>query len=65
MDCYALQVLICIDDFTAENGGTAFIPNSHKQPPDRSFLGKECDVPGMQVLEAPAGTVLIAHSAWW
>ena len=59
-----LQVLICLDDFREDNGGTMFMPNSHRDKP----LGLEKDhggtSPGSLVLKAPAGSVLVAHSAW-
>jgi ectoine hydroxylase-related dioxygenase (phytanoyl-CoA dioxygenase family) len=51
----------CIDDFTADNGATCFVPGSHRlhRPPE----------PGDDVtpipLEAPAGTLVVFESRLW
>ena len=57
-----VQVLWLLDDFREDNGGTMFLPGSHLTPQTTS--GGFEDVAGQRVLEEPAGTVLIAHSAW-
>lgn len=59
------QVLICLDDFHKDNGGTMFMPDSHTHKPDGLEKDEEGRFPGSEILEAPAGSVLIAHSAWW
>lgn len=59
------QVLICLDEFTKDNGGTMFMPGSHKHKPEGIEADEEGTLDGSVVLEAPAGSVLIAHSAWW
>ena len=62
---YGAQVLICLDEFTKDNGGTMFMPDSHKHKPEGIEADEEGTLDGTTVLEAPAGSVLIAHSAWW
>jgi len=57
------QVLWCLDDFRTENGGTMFQEKSHLLM--RRPVYDYSTPPGSQVLECPAGSVLIAHSAWW
>ena len=53
-----------LDDFTAENGGTRFVPGSHR------FVGTP-DEPGaldgieVRALEMPAGSVMIFHGSLW
>ena len=59
------QVLICLDDFREDNGGTMFMPDSHKDKPHGLEEDQEGTFPGSTVLTAPAGSVLVAHSAWW
>ncbi|KAL0050790.1 hypothetical protein WJX82_007295 [Trebouxia sp. C0006] len=59
------QVLICLDEFRQDNGGTMFMPNSHIQKPEGIEDDMEGTFPGSMTLTAPAGSVLVAHSAWW
>ncbi|KAL0021469.1 hypothetical protein WJX79_006443 [Trebouxia sp. C0005] len=59
------QVLICLDEFRQDNGGTMFLPNSQVQKPDGIEEDTEGTFPGSVTLTAPAGSVLVAHSAWW
>ncbi len=59
------QVLICLDEFRQDNGGTMFMPNSHMQKPKGIEDDMEGTFPGSVTLTAPAGSVLVAHSAWW
>ncbi|EKX44488.1 hypothetical protein GUITHDRAFT_109608 [Guillardia theta CCMP2712] len=56
-----LQVLWLLDNFTSENGGTMFYPGSHEffSPPNIEQFSTP------EILTAPAGSVLVAHSAWW
>lgn len=59
-----LQVLWMLDEFRKDNGGTMFFPGSHlnMNPP----IFEEFSEPeGSDVISAPAGSVLVAHSAWW
>jgi ectoine hydroxylase-related dioxygenase (phytanoyl-CoA dioxygenase family) len=51
----------CVDDFTADNGATCFVPGSHRlhRPP-----GPDDDVIAVP-MEAPAGTVVVFESRIW
>jgi ectoine hydroxylase-related dioxygenase (phytanoyl-CoA dioxygenase family) len=51
----------CIDDFSAENGATCFVPGSHRwhRPPD-----ERDDVEAVP-LEAPAGSLVVFESRLW
>jgi len=86
-----MQVLFCLDEFTALNGGTLFMTNTQhllREPPynfstpapdgeyrcmqlGRAPTNEEVAQgfhPDPNITEyhaAPAGSVLIAHSAWW
>jgi ectoine hydroxylase-related dioxygenase (phytanoyl-CoA dioxygenase family) len=62
-DTLSVQVLWLLDNFTEHNGATMFLPESHEwlQQPDYDFSTPHQS----QLLLAPAGSVLIAHGAWW
>jgi len=53
-----------LDDFTADNGGTRFVPSSH-------HFARTPDEPGaldgieVSTLEMPAGSVMIFHGSLW
>jgi ectoine hydroxylase-related dioxygenase (phytanoyl-CoA dioxygenase family) len=53
-----------LDDFTAENGGTVYVPGSH-------LFARTPDEPGaldgieVRSLEMPAGSVMIFHGSLW
>jgi ectoine hydroxylase-related dioxygenase (phytanoyl-CoA dioxygenase family) len=51
----------CIDDFTADNGATCFVPGSHllHRPPEPD------DVAVAVPLEAPAGSLVVFESRIW
>jgi ectoine hydroxylase-related dioxygenase (phytanoyl-CoA dioxygenase family) len=51
-----------LTDFTAANGGTCFIPGSHRLPviPDA-----ELDRYDVQSLEMPAGSIMVFHGSLW
>lgn len=52
----------CVDDFTAENGGTRILPGSHKL----NRLPRPGDAPeGMVSVEAKAGSLIIFESRLW
>mmetsp|Transcript_23718 Transcript_23718/g.39016 ORF Transcript_23718/g.39016 Transcript_23718/m.39016 type:complete len:388 (+) Transcript_23718:113-1276(+) len=57
------QVLWLLDEFTANNGGTMFLPQTHQllKPPASNYTNP----PGSRVVQAPAGSVLLSHAAWW
>eukprot|EP00276_Gloeochaete_wittrockiana_P009671 CAMPEP_0184645984 /NCGR_PEP_ID=MMETSP0308-20130426/2616_1 /TAXON_ID=38269 /ORGANISM="Gloeochaete witrockiana, Strain SAG 46.84" /LENGTH=279 /DNA_ID=CAMNT_0027075579 /DNA_START=1711 /DNA_END=2550 /DNA_ORIENTATION=+ len=57
------QVFWLLDDFTPTNGATMFWPQSHKRltlPENRDSTPPEA-----QLLLGKAGSVFLAHSAWW
>jgi ectoine hydroxylase-related dioxygenase (phytanoyl-CoA dioxygenase family) len=58
-----------LDDFTAQNGGTRFVPGSHRFPgtPDEPGAVAELEDRGIGVvaLEMPAGSVMILHGSLW
>lgn len=62
-DTLSVQVLWLLDNFTEHNGATMFLPESHSwlQQPEYDFSTPQQS----QLLVAPAGSVLIAHGAWW
>jgi ectoine hydroxylase-related dioxygenase (phytanoyl-CoA dioxygenase family) len=51
----------CVDDFTADNGATCFVPGSHRwhRPP----MPEDDAVP--QPMEAPAGSLVVFESRLW
>lgn len=53
----------CLDDFTADNGATKFIPRSHRRSKLPEHNG-DYDHEGVTV-EAPAGSLIVAHGATW
>jgi ectoine hydroxylase-related dioxygenase (phytanoyl-CoA dioxygenase family) len=56
-----LNLAWCLDDFTAENGGTRLVPGSHRVSRDPRPEEAAAAVP----VEAPAGTLLILDSRTW
>lgn len=57
-----VNVAWCIDDFTEENGGTRFVPGSHRlNRPPRAGDAAAGTVP----LVAPAGTMAVFESRLW
>jgi ectoine hydroxylase-related dioxygenase (phytanoyl-CoA dioxygenase family) len=53
-----------LDDFTAENGGTRFVPGSHLFAPTPDEPGA-LDGVEVRALEMPAGSVMIFHGSLW
>ena len=41
-----------------------FMPNSHKDKPAGLEEDEDGSFPGSVIMTAPAGSVLVAHSAW-
>ena len=61
------QVLWFLNDVDVNNGGTMFYPASHLTegiPAGITHGGNQTPL-SSYTLSVPAGTVLIAHSAWW
>lgn len=61
-----LTCMACIDDMTAQNGGTVVCPGSHKNAPPEARDGdtdiSESDVPQTRVtVECPAGSIVLFH----
>ncbi len=58
-----------LDDFTAENGGTRFVPGSHlfAGTPDESgaLAAREASGAKVEALSMPAGSVMIFHGSLW
>ncbi len=60
---WSLNVIWCLDDVTADNGGTLFLPGSHR-------LERRSDLPPdiaerMTPFEAPAGSVIAMEGRLW
>ena len=53
-----------LTDFTAANGGTWFVPGSHKSAHTPEEPGALDDVE-VQALEMPAGSVMVFHGSLW
>ena len=79
--CLALQRNICVSDFRAENGATVFKLESHRQntlppaewgranrtyrPGDRQQNGLPYGGEETDILEAPAGTIILSDARTW
>mmetsp|Transcript_3728 Transcript_3728/g.8072 ORF Transcript_3728/g.8072 Transcript_3728/m.8072 type:complete len:161 (-) Transcript_3728:58-540(-) len=63
----SLQVLWLLDDFREDNGATMFAPRSHEllTTPPYSFDLPHSFTGNGELLQAPVGSVLVAHGAWW
>jgi ectoine hydroxylase-related dioxygenase (phytanoyl-CoA dioxygenase family) len=57
------QTIWCLDDFTADNGATRFIPGSHRRDHMPEHAG-DYDDEGVTV-EAPRGSLILSHGATW
>lgn len=51
-----------LTDFTAANGGTRFVPGSHRMP---VIPGAEPDRHDVQALEMRAGSIMVFHGSLW
>jgi hypothetical protein len=60
-DPQGLNLAWCLDDFTAENGGTQVVPGSHRA----SRNARPGDEAGAVPVEAEAGTLLVLDSRLW
>ena len=60
---WAINIIWCLTDVTAENGGTLFLPGSHKVT-RRSELPAH-PVENMVAFEAPAGSVVAMDGRLW
>ena len=59
------QTIWLLDDFTEENGGTGFLPNSHLKghPPPKEM--NEQWQPKAEILTGVRGSALVFHGALW
>jgi ectoine hydroxylase-related dioxygenase (phytanoyl-CoA dioxygenase family) len=53
-----------LTDFTAANGGTCYVPASHRSP-DEPYTPGALDGAPVRALEMPAGSVMIFHGSLW
>jgi ectoine hydroxylase-related dioxygenase (phytanoyl-CoA dioxygenase family) len=64
-----LTSMWALDDFTADNGGTRFVPGSHvlAGTPDEPGALADLEARGLEVqaLSMPAGSVMIFHGSLW
>ena len=68
-----VQCNVCVDAYSARNGGTAYVPRSHlrRGSPslDPSFGGYSTENPPMppeaRHIEAPEGSIVMYHAATW
>ncbi len=56
-----LNVAWCLDDFTAANGATRFVPGSHRL----NRAPRPGETPATVAIEAPAGSVVVFESRVW
>lgn len=59
---YGLNVAWCVDEFTATNGATSFVPGSHLL---NRMPRKGETIPRLIPLEAPAGSVIVMDGRAW
>jgi ectoine hydroxylase-related dioxygenase (phytanoyl-CoA dioxygenase family) len=60
---YGLNVIWCLNDFTATNGATRLVPGSHHLPSRE--IPQNGPVPGEVVVEAPRGSAVVFNIATW
>ncbi len=58
----AVNIGWCIDDFTADNGATMIVPNSHKLSRNHQESDGRAD---LVAIEAPAGSILAMDGRLW
>lgn len=64
MDGYvaAINTMLAIDEFTAENGGTLIVPGTHQRP---GRPGQEAMEAAVLPVECPAGSMFVFDSTLW
>jgi len=62
---FQVAVMLCIDDFTSQNGGTIVWPFSHKTDNDPKFLKEKMTFPGAVHVNAPKGSVIYTLGQTW
>ena len=60
------NVLIALDEITAENGATRLVPGSHRRPfPAAEVADPFASVPGEVLATCPAGSAIMLHGDTW
>lgn len=62
---FQVSVLLCIDDFTPQNGGTIVWPFSHKTDSDPRYLREKMKFPGDVHVNAPKGSIIYTLGQTW
>jgi len=62
---FQIAVLLCLDDFTPQNGGTIVWPFSHKTSEDPRILREKMNIPGGIHVSAPKGSVIYTLGQTW
>lgn len=60
-----MAAIICLDDFTVQNGCTRVFPFSHLTGEDPRYIREQLDWNSMLACEAPAGSVLFILNQTW
>jgi hypothetical protein len=62
-ECWAMNVIWCLDDIRAENGATRYLPGSHKFT-QLSDMPTDCEG-RMKALAAKAGSIIVMDGRLW
>jgi fumagillin biosynthesis dioxygenase len=63
VECFAMNIIWCLDDIHPQNGATRYIPNSHR-------FRTVSDLPtnaleGLEAFTAPAGSIIVMEGRLW